>query len=181
MSSLSPPSTACSGSSPRLRRRALTTDSNDDPADIAWPAIVFSADSTGLDLIHQEIASLWRRLELAGLPTPSAQWQNEFTTAVGELTANTMVHALGGVRGEQRGTMSLRMEHGCLVAEVTDNGAPLAVPLAELRARAETMDPWEEHGRGLQIIDRVADSLEYERSESGLNRWTMCKHYPFPT
>lgn len=79
-----------------------------------------------------------------------------------ELVANAVVH------GPSAGTITIvALEiHGGVRIEVSDSGATGAPVCAE---RAD--DPIAEDGRGLFLVDQLADRWDHHRGEAGLTVW----------
>lgn len=88
--------------------------------------------------------------------------------AVAEACANAIRHAKG------RYTVSVVLTDDDAVIEVTDAGGGGAFPVDELTPQVLNLT---EHGRGLQIIQGVMNTVEVESpTELGGTRVTMSKH-----
>ncbi|HLW38364.1 MAG TPA: ATP-binding protein [Candidatus Eremiobacteraceae bacterium] len=106
--------------------------------------------------IEQAVHSAARRLRAANV---------EQETAAGVVLA--IIEALGNVARHAckpfeplRFELLLEVKRGCIVVDVVDYG-----PGFELR-RATMPDPFAESGRGIPLMQRFCDSLEYRRGRS---------------
>jgi anti-sigma regulatory factor (Ser/Thr protein kinase) len=82
------------------------------------------------------------------------------TLIVGELAANAARHGRAGM------TVSLALSDGVLYITVTDYGPPAACPPSETTASPRPTDP-DERGRGLHIVDALADWTAFRQGEHG--------------
>jgi len=114
----------------------------------------------------------WLRAELEGLgvdrPTRSA-----LLVAVGELCTNSIRHAYEG-RGGQPINVSVQGHEDRLVIEVEDFGRSFDTT----RYVEPDLDALPDHGVGLHLVRRIADSVSIDvRRERG-TRWTLVKYRP---
>jgi serine/threonine-protein kinase RsbW len=124
----------------------------------------FAELDEGLDILHQSIDRLRRATGRAADDRPLML----FETALGEIGSNVLTH------GRPPGTetpvdYALELDHGTLVASLTDSGSPVHEHLGR-----EMPDHDSEAGRGLAIARSLLDELGYER-KGGLNRWRLVK------
>lgn len=120
------------------------------------------------------LASLreWLRAELAALgverPTGAA-----LVLAVGELCANSIEHAYEG-RGGQPIDVSIQGFEDRLVIEVEDFGRTF-----DASAYVEPdLDTVPDHGLGLHLVHRIADSVSVDVHRERGTRWTLVKLRP---
>jgi serine/threonine-protein kinase RsbW len=114
----------------------------------------------------------WLRAELQGLgvdrPTQSA-----LLVAVGELCTNSIRHAYEG-RGGQPINVSVQGHADRLVIEVEDFGRAFDAA----RYVEPDLNTLPDHGVGLHLVRRIADSVSVDvRRERG-TRWTLVKYRP---
>ena len=94
-----------------------------------------------------------RRFTLGALAGQPAELQDAVVLMVSELTTNALVHALSAFE------VTIRQEGGIVRVEVSDAGG----------GEPELLSPGstEPHGRGLRIVDRLADAWGAIDSPSG--------------
>jgi len=114
----------------------------------------------------------WLRAELEGLgvdrPTQAA-----LLVAVGELCTNSIRHAYEG-HGGQPINVSVQGHEDRLVIEVEDFGRSFD----PTRYVEPDLDALPDHGVGLHLVRRIADSVSVDvRRERG-TRWTLVKYRP---
>jgi anti-anti-sigma factor len=129
----------------------------------------FTMSSEALDLARLRA---WLREELAGLGVePEAR--AALVLAVGELCANSIEHAYEG-RGGQPIHVSIRGFEDRLVLEVEDFGRAFDAA----RYVEPDLDALPDHGLGIHLVHRIADSVSVDvRRERG-TRWTLVKFRP---
>jgi anti-sigma regulatory factor (Ser/Thr protein kinase) len=114
----------------------------------------------------------WLRAELEtlGVDRPT---QSALVLAVGELCANSIKHAYEG-RGGQPINVSVRGYDDRLLIEVEDFGRAFD-PTRYVEPDLETVP---DHGLGIYLVHRIADSVSVDvRRERG-TRWTLVKYRP---
>ncbi|MGH7367985.1 MAG: anti-sigma factor antagonist [Candidatus Rokuibacteriota bacterium] len=116
----------------------------------------------------------WLRAELERVGVDRAT-QSALILAVGELCANSIEHAYEG-RGSQPINVSMRGYEDRLVIEVEDFGRPFDPE----RYVEPDLDTLPDHGLGVHLVRRIADSVSIDvRRERG-TRWTLVKYRPNP-
>lgn len=105
------------------------------------------------DLLHEARSLVGSACERAGL---SAERRFDLVAAVGELTANSVLHGGG------RGVLRVWHERESLVVQVEDTGT-IAEPLIG-RVRP---DPRQHHGRGLWMVNHLCDLAQVRSGEEG--------------
>jgi len=114
----------------------------------------------------------WLREELAGLGV-ERETRAALVLAVGELCANSIEHAYEG-RGGHPIHVSLRGFEDRLVIEVEDFGRAFDAG----RYVEPDLDALPDHGLGIHLVRRIADSVSIDvRRERG-TRWTLVKFRP---
>jgi serine/threonine-protein kinase RsbW len=124
---------------------------------------VLTAPPRDLAVVHELLQAFWT--DLPGLQ-PLDRFA--FETALVELAGNVVEHADDG----QGVTCTIRLtaEGSSLEALLQDTGRAADVELTERLMP----DPLAERGRGLALIQRLVDDLDYERDGS-VNRWHMAR------
>lgn len=114
----------------------------------------------------------WLREGLTGLrvdrPTQAA-----LVLAVGELCANSIEHAYDG-RGGQPINVSLRGYDDRVVIEVEDFGRAFDPG----RYVEPDLDSLPDHGLGIHLVRRIADSVSIDVHRERGTRWTLVKYRP---
>ena len=129
----------------------------------------FTMSSEALDLARLRV---WLREELAGLGV-EREARAALVLAVGELCANSIEHAYEG-RGGQPIHVSVRGFEDRLVLEVEDFGRAFDAA----RYVEPDLDALPDHGLGIHLVHRIADSVSVDvRRERG-TRWTLVKFRP---
>jgi anti-sigma B factor antagonist len=114
----------------------------------------------------------WLRAELVGLGV-DRQARAALVLAVGELCANSIEHAYEG-RGGQPIHVSILGFEDRLVLEVEDFGRAFDAA----RYVEPDLDALPDHGLGIHLVHRIADSVSIDvRRERG-TRWTLVKFRP---
>jgi len=114
----------------------------------------------------------WLRGELAGLGVDRPTLA-ELVLAVGELCANSIEHAYEG-RGGQPIDVSVRGYDDRLEIEVEDWG----VTFDASRYIEPDLDSLPDHGMGLHLVRRIADSVSVDVQRDRGTRWTLIKYRP---
>jgi anti-sigma B factor antagonist len=136
-----------------------------------------SPEASGRFSMSSEAAGLarlraWLRGTFAELGVDRAT-QAELILAVGELCANSIEHAYDG-RGGQPINVSVLGHHDRLVIEVEDFGRAFDPG----RYVAPDLETLPDHGLGIHLVHRIADSVAIDvRRERG-TRWTLVKYRP---
>ncbi|MCB0912064.1 MAG: ATP-binding protein [Propionibacteriaceae bacterium] len=131
------------------------------PSPSSYRAVVHSPPGT-VDDAHDFLETVWRER-----PDIDAAERMAIETALSELVTNVIQN------NPDRPVfceVTLTVEPGVLVLQTADTGDPLAEAPAPSMPSADA-----EHGRGLALIELVADSLEY-RHDGALNIWQVTKH-----
>jgi anti-sigma B factor antagonist len=124
------------------------------------------------EAVHLARLREWLRGELAGLGVERAT-RAALVLAVGELCANSIEHAYEG-RGGQPIHVSILGFEDRLVLEVEDFGRAFDA----VRYVAPDLDALPDHGLGIHLVHRIADSVSVDvRRERG-TRWTLVKYRP---
>jgi anti-sigma regulatory factor (Ser/Thr protein kinase) len=133
------------------------------------PSATFSMSSEAEHLLRLR---QWLRTELErlGVDRPT---QAALVLAVGELCANSIEHAYGG-RGGEPIHVSVRGFDDRLLIEVEDFGRAFD----PARYVEPDLDTVPDHGLGIHLVRRIADSVSIDvRRERG-TRWTLVKYRP---
>ena len=118
-----------------------------------------------LEVVHAMLAQLW-----AGADGVTDRDRMRFEMAVIEILANVVEHAYEhDPASGRRVDITLAADDDRLVAELGDNGLPIAL---DMSAVAMPDDELAESGRGLALATAALDDLRYERVE-GRNHWTL--------
>jgi serine/threonine-protein kinase RsbW len=131
----------------------------------------------GMDVVHTALAGCWSILETAR-PLPQ-RWRDEFSLAVAEVAANIIQHA--HAPDPPLVEFTLRLEHAPdhLTAHFVDGGIVATPPdkpvMPSVTVAVEELG---ERGRGLALVQLVADRFHYQRTASGENVWVIAKHFP---
>jgi anti-anti-sigma factor len=131
----------------------------------------FSMSSEAEDLARLRA---WLREALAALGVDQAT-RAALVLAVGELCANSIEHAYDG-QGGQPINVSVLGHPDRLVIEVEDFGRAFDPD----RYVEPDLDSLPDHGLGIHLVHRIADSVAIDvRRERG-TRWTLVKYRPAP-
>jgi len=112
----------------------------------------------------------WLRGALAGLGVDRATG-SELLLAVGELCANSIEHAYEG-RGGQSIEVSVRGYDDRVEIEVEDWGKTFDAS----RYVEPDLESLPEHGMGIHLVRRIADSLAVDVQRERGTRWTLTKY-----
>ncbi len=129
----------------------------------------FSMSSEAEDLARLRA---WLRATLEGLGVDRAT-RAELVLAVGELCANSIEHAYDG-RGGQPINVSVLGHPDRLVIEVEDFGRAFEAG----RYVAPDLDALPDHGLGIHLVHRIADSVAIDVKRDRGTRWTLVKYRP---
>jgi anti-anti-sigma factor len=129
----------------------------------------FSMSSEAEDLARLRV---WLREALEGLGVDRAT-RAELVLAVGELCANSIEHAYDG-RGGQPINVSLLGHPDRLVIEVEDFGRAFDAA----RYVEPDLDAVPDHGLGIHLVHRIADSVAIDVKRDRGTRWTLVKFRP---
>lgn len=138
----------------------------------------FIADAQGVDRVHRVMQQFLDQVGEHLKADLDDSWRREFTTAIGELISNIARHAYRDTDVPDAWiTLELSATPVHVEAVLRDGGEPFAGDLTT-PAPSGDEDPLsllEESGRGIEIIRRTVDAIDYERMPSGHNRWTIEK------
>jgi len=124
------------------------------------------------EALHLARLREWLREELAGLGV-ERKTRAALVLAVGELCANSIEHAYEG-QGGQPIHVSIQGLEDRLVLEVEDFGRAFEAA----RYVEPDLDALPDHGLGIHLVHRIADSVSVDvRRERG-TRWTLVKFRP---
>jgi serine/threonine-protein kinase RsbW len=126
-------------------------------------SLVLNSPPDDLDTVQDFIQQVW-----SDSPEVDNMDKLKFETALVELAANIIQHANGG-RGVE-GNLSLTIDEVVIRCRITDASGASNVAL-ENRQMPEEMA---ESGRGIAFIQRLVDTLHYER-RNGQNMWMIEK------
>jgi anti-sigma regulatory factor (Ser/Thr protein kinase) len=140
--------------------------------------IDISPDASGIDALHDAVASAWSRFTPES--RPSTQWQSEFTTAVGEIVSNVIRHSIASSEPSSPIHVAIRRSGDSLEARLVNAGAAFEGIVDEQSHLAESIDPLDlpEGQYGLLLARQTLDDLRYERDQQGMNVWTLVKALP---
>jgi len=129
----------------------------------------FSMSSEAEDLARLRA---WLRETLGGLGVDRAT-RAELVLAVGELCANSIEHAYDG-QGGQPINVSVLGHPDRLVIEVEDFGRAFDAD----RYVEPDLDTVPDHGLGIHLVHRIADSVAIDVKRDRGTRWTLVKYRP---
>jgi hypothetical protein len=134
------------------------------------------ASIDGMDTVHALLEEYWRAADAALPSPPDPTWKVLFDSAVAEIAGNIVRHA----HPPRTFRISLRGFADRVEAVMLDQGIPYqmvpAVGSADMRGSLD--DPALDGGWGLIIARAVTDDIEYQRLDSGYNRWQIQKRLP---
>jgi serine/threonine-protein kinase RsbW len=125
-----------------------------------------SADGAFLDAVHDCLDRLW-----AAAPEVPLRDRIRFDTALAEVVANVVRHAVPAGEQAVHVDVSLMVDAGAAQADVVDDGAAVPVDL-DRGLPPETATS----GRGLVLIQRAVDKFGFERRD-GRNIWRIVCRY----
>jgi len=111
-----------------------------------------------------------------GPPIPSQTWL-ECQLALVEGFTNAVRHAHRGRPTELTIDMEVAIAAKCIELRIWDYGEPFDM-LGKIKSLPQEMDSTAEGGRGLKLIQRIADFLSYTRSADERNCLLIIKDYP---
>ena len=114
----------------------------------------------------------WLRTELERLGVDRST-QSALVLAVGELCANSIEHAYEG-RGGEPIHVSVRGFDDRLLIEVEDFGRAFD----PARYVEPDLDSVPDHGLGIHLVHRIADSVAIDVQRQRGTRWTLVKYRP---
>ena len=126
-------------------------------------------DLQGLEEVLQWFSQFQRFL-----PDPTVWLQCEI--ALVEIFTNAVRHAHHRCTPETPIEIQVALAHQRLEIQVWDQGAPFDLK-RHLQALPEEIDMYQENGRGLKIVQAVADELSYQRHD-GRNCFSFIRHFP---
>ena len=124
------------------------------------------------EALHLARLREWLREELAGLGV-ERKTRAALVLAVGELCANSIEHAYEG-RGGQPIHVSIVGLEDRLVLEVEDFGRAFEAA----RYVEPDLDALPDHGLGIHLVHRIADSVSVDVQRERGTRWTLVKFRP---
>jgi len=124
------------------------------------------------EALHLARLREWLREELAGLGV-ERKTRAALVLAVGELCANSIEHAYES-RGGQPIHVSIQGLEDRLVLEVEDFGRAFEAA----RYVEPDLDALPDHGLGIHLVHRIADSVSVDVRREGGTRWTLVKFRP---
>lgn len=124
------------------------------------------ADAALLDAVHDTLDRLW-----AAVPDVPLRDRIRFDTALAEVVANVVRHAVPAAGHAVHVDVRLTVDAGTVQADVVDDGAAVPVDLdRELPPDTATS------GRGLVLIQRAVDRFGFERHDER-NVWRIVCRY----
>jgi len=108
-------------------------------------------------------------------PLPYQVWL-ECQLAIAEGFTNAVRHAHRGQPAELVIDLEVAIAPEHLELKIWDQGEPFDL-LGKLKSLPEEMDSTAEGGRGLKLIERIADALSYDRSADERNCLLIIKYY----
>ncbi|MGH7386062.1 MAG: ATP-binding protein, partial [Candidatus Rokuibacteriota bacterium] len=130
--------------------------------------------SMSSEVEHLQRLRQWLRAELERLGVDRTT-QSALLLAVGELCANSIEHAYEGRRGQPI-EVSVRGFEDHLVIEVEDFGRAFDPE----RYVEPDLDTLPDHGLGIHLVRRIADSVSIDVQRERGTRWTLIKYRPGP-
>ena len=128
--------------------------------------------------VHRALDRFWTRTEHIAPVRPDLQWQAEFATAVGEVTANIVRHALGSGHASETFEVLFLLFPDRAEARFADPGVaytPSPVPPA---SADDDLFELREGGWGLGLARAAVDELRYHRLDGRINQWLIEKKLP---
>lgn len=136
---------------------------------------VIRPDAAGMDRLHDLLDTFWSRLGEVRVADADRARIDGFTLALGEVVANIARHAYRETAPERR-WIAIRLSATAtrVRAEMEDAGLPFEGSLDDSDGD-DPADPMAllEHGRGLQLIRQAVDTVTYDRTADGRNRWVL--------
>ncbi|UBF28303.1 ATP-binding protein [Kovacikia minuta CCNUW1] len=112
-------------------------------------------------------------------PPLSYQTWLQCQLALAEGFTNAVRHAHQGQPLELPIDIEVTVLSACLEIRIWDQGEPFNLR-QKLDSLPQEMDSDAEGGRGLKLMQRIADSLSYTRTSDNRNCLLIVKHYPEP-
>lgn len=129
----------------------------------------FPSDLNVLD----EVLSSFEQLNQSFIPQ-SAWLQCQL--ALAEAFTNVVRHAHKGCSSDVTVDIEITVFTQALQIKIWDYGAPFDLE-ERVKKAAEVVDNTVEGGRGLPILNQIADELSYRRTEDSRNCLILLKHY----
>ncbi|MBK4728425.1 ATP-binding protein [Oxynema sp. CENA135] len=102
-----------------------------------------------------------------GPPLATPTWM-QCQLVLAEGFTNAVRHAHKHLPPEVEIEIEVAVSSQCLELRIFDRGDPFDLPTA-IERECQEIDPEAERGRGLYLMDRIGDRLEYRRTEDGGN------------
>lgn len=122
------------------------------------------------DQLERMRSWLWTALVGENVPLDDC---SALVLAAGELCNNSIKHAYRGVAGQPI-QLSFRAGEDEIAIEVEDFG----VPFDPSRYVPPDFDALPDHGRGLHLVNRIADRVAFDVARERGTRWTLIRHRP---
>lgn len=133
--------------------------------------------------VPTDLSALARVLEwFDGLDSPAVPqriWL-QFKTALAEAFTNAVRHAHKDEASDLYVEVHFEQTAEFLLLQVVDWGPPFDLE-GKLQALPDTMDLHATGGRGLRLMQCIADRLEYTRLDDRRNCLSLVKYYELPT
>lgn len=141
--------------------------------------ITSTADSEGIEALHEQFRHLWRAVELSFPALLDAGWRAQFETAVGELAANVVRHAYSPLNvADAFMSVAFRLYPDQLEASLIDRGADFHGSVCAQLPPVDDPMALPEGQWGLAMARAAVDHVAYRRTLDGLNEWTIIKLLP---
>ncbi len=101
----------------------------------------------------------------------------ECQTALGEAFDNVVIHAHKDLSSETMIEIGVKILSQLIIIKVWDRGPGFDLESQRLKV-SQGVDDYAEHGRGIQIFDKVADYFSYFAEDDGRNCLLIIKFLP---
>jgi anti-sigma regulatory factor (Ser/Thr protein kinase) len=132
-------------------------------------------DAAGIDALHALLADLWQRFPNNERPSPA--WQAAFITAVAEIASNIIRHSIPAEDDRARIHIATTRDSNIMRLVMTNPGRAFEEPSSDPTHQIDDPDPFDlpEGSYGLALARACLDTLQYERTITGDNTWTLSK------
>lgn len=124
--------------------------------------------------VSDQVLSWFEALNQPPLTDGKIWWQCQ--TVLKEGFDNVVEHAHKGLPFETPIELEAIRYVGTIEIRIWDFGTPFDL-LQRIRETPELEDNVGEHGRGLKIMEKIADNLRYDRLDDARNCLLIVKHY----
>ncbi len=104
----------------------------------------------------------------------------ECQTALGEAFDNAVIHAHKGLSSETAIEIEVKILNQLIIIKVWDQGPGFDLESQRFKV-SQGVDDYAEHGRGVQIFEKVADYFNYGAEQDGRNCLLIVKFFEYQT